>query len=161
MSEKIGKGKVVGFSYTLKNDSGEVLDKSSEPLVYLHGGGNIIEGLESGLEGLSVGDSRKIDVAAREAYGEYDAQLLQKVEKEAFPTDTPIEIGMQFQARSDEGVMVFHVKEVHLDHIIMDGNHPLAGENLHFDVNIASIRDATGEEKQHGHAHGAGGHHHH
>jgi len=159
MSDIISNGKVVGFSYTLKSSSGETLDRSEEPLLYIHGMNNIIPGLESALEGLAVGAQKNVKVEAAQAYGTYDDALVQTVSKDAFPPDANIEVGMSFESSEDEG-MVFYVKDVTTDSVTMDGNHPLAGQDLHFDVKIDSIREATKDEISHGHVHGPGGHHH-
>jgi FKBP-type peptidyl-prolyl cis-trans isomerase SlyD len=160
----IQKGKVIGISYTLKSASGEILDQgpASEPLVYLHGYGNLIPGLESALEGQSVGFKSKVEIAPEEAYGPIHESLKQVVDRSAFPADTQIEVGMGFHAHSDDGSpMTIKIEKVEGSNVHIDGNHPLAGQTLFFDVEVLSERDATSEEISHGHAHGPGGHHHH
>ena len=159
MSEQqVKKGKVVGISYKLHNKEGKVLDESrpGQPLEYLHGSSNIIPGLEKELEGMNVGDSKKVNVPAVDAYGEYKQDLLFKVPKGNFPQDTQLKAGMEFQAQTEEGPMVVVVKEVSDEFVIVDANHPLAGEPLSFDVKIDSVREATDDEKSHGHVHGHG-----
>lgn len=161
----VKKGKVVTMSYLLQNDSGEELDRSQpgEPLVYLHGVGQIVPGLEKQLEGLKEGDKRsKLKVPPDEAYGEMRPDLQLSVERKQFPKEAQVEAGMRFWAHTPEGQKhPFTVVEVKGDTIMIDGNHPLAGETLYFDIEIEGIRDATKEEMEHGHAHGPGGHHHH
>jgi len=163
-----GDGKVVSIHYTLKDDEGEVLDSSSggEPLEYLHGAGNIVPGLEREMVGKGVGDKFKVTVAPADGYGEVEGDGPRAVPRSAFPDDMELEEGMQFFVRGPDGepfpVWVFEVKG---DEIMIDANHPLAGENLHFEVEVIAIRAATGEEIEHGHPHGPEGHgdhgHHH
>ncbi|UOO88530.1 peptidylprolyl isomerase [Vitreoscilla massiliensis] len=157
----VENGKVVSFHYTLTNAQGDVLDQSQDqPMPYLHGAGNIIPGLEKELTGKKVGDKLTVKVPAAEAYGEYHEQLVNDVPREAFQGVDQIEPGMQFQANTPEGVQVITVKAVNGDQVTVDANHPLAGQDLNFDVEIVDVRDATEEESAHGHVHGAGGHHH-
>ncbi|AUZ04461.1 MULTISPECIES: FKBP-type peptidyl-prolyl cis-trans isomerase [Vitreoscilla] len=157
----VENGKVVSFHYTLTNAAGEVLDKSQEhPMPYLHGAGNIIPGLEKELAGKVAGDKLTVNVPAAEAYGEYHEQLVNEVPREAFQGVDVIEPGMQFQAGTPEGVQIITVKAVEGDLVIVDANHPLAGEDLTFEVEIVEVREATEEETAHGHVHGVGGHHH-
>jgi len=153
---------VASFHYTLTNDAGEVLDSSRErePLAYLHGSGNIVPGLEKALTGKAVGDKLKVDVTPEEGYGARVPALVQQVPRSAFNGVERIEPGMQFQAESNMGPVTVVITEVKGDEVTVDGNHPLAGETLHFDVEITEVREASAEETQHGHVHGAGGHHH-
>jgi FKBP-type peptidyl-prolyl cis-trans isomerase SlyD len=157
----IAQDKVVLFHYTLTNDAGEVLDSSSggDPLAYLHGQGNIVAGLEKALAGRQAGDKLHVRVEAADGYGLRDAALVTKVPRRSFGAGT-IKPGMQFQAQLARGetrvVTVTHVKG---DMVTVDGNHPLAGQDLTFDVAITEVRDATAEELAHGHVHGPGGHH--
>ncbi|SMF93279.1 FKBP-type peptidyl-prolyl cis-trans isomerase SlyD [Methylomagnum ishizawai] len=159
---RIATQKVVHIHYTLTNDEGEVLDSSRDhgPLAYLHGAGNIIPGLENALTDRVVGDSFKITIAPEDAYGLRDDDLVQSVPKSAFQGVDEILPGMQFQAQSPEGLQLLTVLGVDEDEVILDGNHPMAGIALTFDVEITDIRDATAEELDHGHVHGGGGHHH-
>ena len=157
----IANNHVVSFHYTLTNAEGEQLDKSQgEPLVYLQGAGNIIPGLEKALLGKTTGDKFTITIPAAEAYGEYNTDLVQEVPAQMFQGIENIEVGMQFQAQTDDGVQIVTVKAIEGDNIIVDANFPLAGQDLTFDVEIAEVRDASAEEIEHGHVHGAGGHHH-
>lgn len=152
---------VACFHYTLTNDRGEVLDRSSdEPLAYLHGGGNIIPGLEKALAGKQVGDKLEVTVDPTQGYGEKRPELIQQVPREAFQGIDQIETGMSFSAQSNAGPMRVTVTAVDGDQITVDGNHPLAGETLHFAVEITEVRAASAEELEHGHVHGPGGHHH-
>jgi len=149
--------KVVSFHYTLTNDAGEVIDTTagSEPLPYLHGEENIVPGLELALEGKSVGDKLKVSLDAADAYGELDPALIEVVSAELFEGIDSLEAGMEFETESDNGEVEFvRITEVDGDNVTIDGNHPLAGQNLNFDVEITDIRDATEEELKHGHAHG-------
>ena len=159
---QISDNKVVSIHYTLTNDKGEVLDSSSgkAPLAYLHGNKNIISGLENALNEKVVGDKFNISIPPEEAYGVHDEALIQVIPKRVFQGIEEIEAGMQFQAKSDEGIQVVTVTKVDGDKITVDGNHALAGETLTFDVEVADIREATQEELQHGHVHGPGGHGH-
>ena len=157
----VENGKVVSFHYTLTNAQGDVLDQSQDqPMPYLHGAGNIIPGLEKELAGKKVGDKLTVKVPAAEAYGEYHEQLVNDVPREAFQGVDQIEPGMQFQANTPEGVQVITVKAVNGETVTVDANHPLAGQDLNFDVEIVEVREATEEESAHGHVHGVGGHHH-
>ena len=153
---------VASFHYTLTNDKGEVLDSSTggDPMAYLHGQGNIIGGLEKALLGKKAGDKLKVTVAPGEAYGERRQELVQQVPKAAFQGVPEIQPGMAFTAQSNQGAMRVVVTAVEGDNVTVDGNHPLAGETLHFDVEIAEVRVASEEELSHGHVHGPGGHQH-
>jgi FKBP-type peptidyl-prolyl cis-trans isomerase SlyD len=155
----IAKDKVVSIDYTLTNDDGEVLDTSigAGPLSYLHGYGNIIPGLEAALLGKTAGDRFTAKIAAAEAYGERDDQLIMEVERSFFPEDEDLEAGMQFQANTEGGSLIVTIVEVGDDKVKIDGNHALAGMPLTFDVTVVEIRDAEPEELEHGHPHSAGG----
>ncbi|MFO8044429.1 MAG: peptidylprolyl isomerase [Halomonas sp.] len=158
----IAQNSVVAFHYTLTNETGEVLDSSEgrEPLTYLHGAGNIIPGLEKELEGRQAGDKLSAVVAPGEGYGEKQEQLVQEVPRDAFQGVEGIEPGMQFQAQTQGGPLMVTVTSVEGDTVTVDGNHPLAGQTLNFAVEIASVREASEEEIEHGHVHGEGGHQH-
>lgn len=155
----IDNNAAVYLNYTLTDKDGNVLDKSPEgqPLAYLHGHQNIIPGLEKQLEGKSTGDKLTAVVEAAEAYGEYQEQAVQAIPREHFQGVDNIEVGMQFQSQAGDQVMLVTVKEVADDTITVDGNHPLAGKQLTFDVEITEVRTATDEELTHGHIHGVGG----
>ena len=156
--------RVISFHYTLTNKAGEVIDTSrdqQEPFSYLEGKSQIIPGLEKVLALLNVGDTKKIEVAAADAYGMPDAQLVVEVSRDKLPSSNEITVGDQFQASGPQGEMLlFRVLELNGDQVKLDGNHPLAGEDLVFDVEVMKIRDATNEELAHGHAHHGDGHHH-
>lgn len=156
MSLMIGKNSVVGINYTLTNDEGEVMDTSEGrgPLVYLHGANNLIPGLEQELAGKTQGDSFKATIAPDQAYGESNPELIQTLPREMFQGVDNIEPGMGFTAQGPQGQQQqIIVKEVNGDQVTVDGNHPMAGKTLHFDVEIVSIRDASEEEIAHGHVH--------
>lgn len=159
----IAPEKVVLIHYTLKNDAGETLDSSSggEPLAYLHGQGNLIPGLEKALEGKQAGDKLSVSVEPGAGYGQRDDKLVQQVPRRQFG-GANVQPGMQFHAQTSQGqTRVVTVTNIAGDMVTVDGNHPLAGENLHFDVEVTEVRDASAEELEHGHVHGPGGHHHH
>jgi len=149
--------RVVTINYTLTNNQGEELDSSRgegrEPLSYLEGAQNIIGGLESALNEKSVGDQVKVSVEPAEGYGEVNEELVQPVPRTAFEGVESIEPGMQFQAQTPDGPQVVRVVEVNEETVTIDANHPLAGETLHFDVEVIEAREATDEEQEHGHAH--------
>lgn len=156
---QIAQNSVVAFHYTLTNDEGEVLDSSDgrQPLTYLHGAGNIIPGLEKQLEGREAGEKLNVAVAPEEGYGEVQPQLVQEVPRDAFQGVEAVEPGMQFQAQTQGGPLMVTVTKVEGDTVTVDGNHPLAGQKLNFDVEIAEVREASQEEIEHGHVHGEGG----
>jgi FKBP-type peptidyl-prolyl cis-trans isomerase SlyD len=162
---EITKDRVVTLHYELTDPEGEVLDSSKdrEPLTYLHGHGNLIPGLESRLEGWSAPRSETVKVPAQEGYGEHDPEKKIQAKRNQFPADAKIEPGVQFQANGPQGPMVVRIVEVEGDQITLDANHPLAGVDLSFEVEVLEVRDATPDELDHGHAHGRdgkGGHHH-
>ena len=156
MSLRIGDKLVVSMHYTLKDDDGNVIDSSTgeEPLTYLHGAGNIIPGLEKALVGKVQGDSMDVKVAPAEGYGDMVPELIQVIDKSTFKEVEAIEPGMEFQARSPDGDMrTIVVRAVEGEEVTIDANHPLAGMDLHFAVEITAVREATQEEIDHGHAH--------
>lgn len=155
---QITKHKVAAIHYTLTDNDGKVLDTSDgrDPLYYIHGIGNLIPGMEEGLEGKVKGDKFNIKVAPEKGYGVKDSSMVQEVPRAAFGTQE-IQVGMQFQANRGQ---VVTVTKVGLESITVDANHPLAGVELNFAVEVIEIRDASAEEISHGHVHGPGGHHH-
>lgn len=155
--------RVIGFHYTLRDDSGEVLDSSrgGDPLFYLEGSGQIIPGLERQLADLQVGDERKITVAAADAYGDVNPELVAKVKRTQFPAGADLTVGQQFTTEAHEQAPVFTIVDVDAEHVTVDANHPMAGRDLDFEVEIVAVRDATADETAHGHAHGPDGHAHH
>lgn len=160
---KIAPNKVATLHYTLKDDKGVLIESSagSEPLAYIHGIGNLIPGLEEKLEGKQAGDKLSVVVPPEDAYGEHDKELIEEVERAEFDEGEALEVGKEFQYDDEDG-NVFHVRIVKIegDTVTVDGNHPLAGQTLAFDVEVISVRDASAEELEHGHVHGEGGHHH-
>jgi len=159
---KIAKDKVVSIDYTLTNDNGQVLDTSDgrEPLAYLHGHGNIIPGLEEELTGKEAGDKMDVTVPPEKAYGARNEQLMVQVDKSQFDPNVELKPGMEFQTQDQNGVHYFRLDKIMGDTVLLDGNHPLAGETLKFAVEIKDVREATKEELEHGHVHGPGGHQH-
>ncbi len=159
---QIGPNSVVSIHYTLSNDAGETLDASAEgsPLVYLHGAHNIIPGLERELVGKRVGDALTVKVQPEDGYGTKQDELIQQVPRNAFPDSDSLQVGMRFTAESDQGHISVVITELTDTTATVDGNHPLAGVVLNFDVNIADIREASAEEIAHGHVHTPGHHHH-
>jgi FKBP-type peptidyl-prolyl cis-trans isomerase SlyD len=158
---QVADNMAVSIHYTLTNDDGEVLDSSigDEALVYLHGGGNIISGLEKALHGKAAGDKFNVRIAAEDAYGELMDEMVQVISREMFEGIDNIEVGMQFHADVSSGAGVVTVVNIEGDEITIDGNHPLAGLTLTFDVEVIDVRTASQEEMAHGHIHGAGCHH--
>jgi FKBP-type peptidyl-prolyl cis-trans isomerase SlyD len=159
---QIAPHSVVSFHYTLTDDQGQVVDSSEgrEPLTYLQGSGQIVPGLEKVMAGRQAGDQFKVDVPAAEGYGERHEELVQQVPREAFQGVADIQPGMQFQGRGPQGVINVTVTSVDGETVHIDGNHPLAGQTLHFAIEVTSVRESTEEEREHGHVHGEGGHHH-
>lgn len=156
---QIANQKVASIHYTLTNDEGNVLDSSEgqEPLAYLHGANNLVPGLEKELEGKTAGDKFKTSVAPDQAYGENDPQLIQELPRTMFAGIDEIEIGMEFHSDTENGPQVVEVVGIEGDTVTIDGNHPLSGMTLHFDVEVTEVRDATAEELEHGHVHAEGG----
>ena len=153
---------VVTFHYTLRNKEGQLLDSSTggQPIAFLEGGGQIIDGLEEALIGVAAGTKKKVEVAAARAYGERDASLVRKVKRNQLPVDE-LKLGDMFQTGNDHHAPVVTVTAIQGEEVTLDANHPLAGVDLVFDTEVVSVRQATPEEISHGHAHGPGGHHHH
>lgn len=164
MSELVADGVVVLCQYTLKDGSGEVLDSSSpgDPLVYLHGGSNIVPGLERELTGKAVGDRVEVVVAPEDGYGPRSGES-QKVDRSNFPPEVQLEAGMHFVVQQEDGEVVpVWVAAVDEEAAHITTDHPLSGVELHFDVTIERLRAPTEDELKHGHPHGPDGasHHH-
>ena len=161
---QIAPDTVVLIHYTLTSDEGEVLDSSrqgGEPLPYLHGHNNIVPGLENALTGLVVGDKRQVKVSPEDGYGQPNPDMVQKVPQSDFPAEIPREVGLQIFAEGPGGQhFPMWITAFDDDHVTVDGNHPLAGKNLNFDIEVVEVRKATDEERAHGHVHGPGGHDH-
>lgn len=163
MTLAIANDHVVTIHYRLTLDDGSIADESfgGDPLVYLHGARNIVPGLERQLAGKHKGDKIEAVVAANEGYGEYDPTAEQTVPKTAFPPNVALQVGMQFQTRARNGQpMPVWIRAIKDDQVVVSANHPMAGQRLNFTVEVLDVRKATHEEKQHGHVHGPGGHHH-
>ncbi len=160
---EISKNNVATINYRLSDQNGNLIDSSEggDPVVYLHGAGNLVPGLEKALEGKSKGDTLSVTVTPEEGFGDRNESLVQDVPRDRFEGAGDVEVGMQFQAQTPSGPRVFRVVDVQNDTVRVDGNHALAGETLRFDVEVMDVRNASAEEIQHGHAHGPGGHHHH
>lgn len=158
----IAPNRVAAFHYTLTDDAGTVLDRSAdEPMVYLHGHHNIVPGLERQMEGMASGDKKKVSVSPADGYGERQEGMTQPVPRGQFPPGTELQVGMPLHAQGQDGnTMVVWIEAIEGDTIFVTANHPLAGVTLHFEVEVTDVRDATDEERAHGHAHGPGGHQH-
>ena len=153
---------VIGFHYTLKDKDGNIIDTSQDttPLHFLEGSGQIIPGLEKEIVGLNIGDKKNVQVKAADAYGEVIPDLQITVQKSQFPPDKDLQVGDQFQVNEDPNAPIFTVVGIEGEEVHIDGNHPMAGHDLFFDIELTEKREATQEELDHGHAHGEGGHHH-
>jgi FKBP-type peptidyl-prolyl cis-trans isomerase SlyD len=153
---QITKHKIVTIDYTLSNGQGAVLNSSigDEPFTFIHGTGSIIPGLETALEGKSSGDEFMVRIKPEEGYGPRNDSLTQVVSKDLFEDVGELKVGMQFEAKTETGKQLLTITRIEGNDVTVDGNHPLAGETLHFDVKIRDVRDATSEELSHGHAHG-------
>ncbi len=153
---QIAQNKVAVITYTLTNADGDVLDQAGEaqPFAFIAGIGSIIPGLDQALEGKQAGDSLNVTIPPEQAYGERIDALTQTVPLEMFQGVDKVEPGMQFNAQTNQGMSVVTVTKVEGDQVTIDGNHPLAGQTLNFDVKVLEVRDATAEELEHGHVHG-------
>lgn len=160
----IADGHVVVLNYTLRSSSGEVIDASTkeEPLAYLHGADNIVPGLEQALTGKTAGYTGKVIVEPADGYGEREDIAPQAVPRAAFPSDVKLFVGMQLMAEgpNQEHAPIW-IAGIDGEQILVDSQHPLAGETLDFDVEVLAVRKATAEEEHHGHPHGPDGHGHH
>jgi len=154
---KVTDGLVVSMEYTLRVD-GKVVDSSAggDPLEYLHGVGNIIPGLEREVDGMAVGESKNVTVSVEDGYGEVDEEAFMEAPRSEFPTDMPMNPGVEMELTGPEGQPMYaRIESVEGETVLLNMNHPLAGKELHFDVKVVNLRDATDEEMDHGHAHGA------
>jgi FKBP-type peptidyl-prolyl cis-trans isomerase SlyD len=155
--------KVVTFNYILKDSEGNLLDSTDKggPLSFITGNQQILPGLEDVLSGMIIGSKKNVKLTAVDAYGEYDENAIQKVKRNLFPEEAELEIGKTYFGHSPEGQhLQFVITEIENDDVTVNFNHPLAGKDLEFDVELLDVRDATPEEISHGHVHGPGGHHH-
>ena len=158
---QIGKDTVVELHYQLFDTDGEVIEKTDEPIEYLHGGyGGMFPAVEKALEGMDVGETCKVRLTPDDGFGDYDAELVHVEPRDKFPEQ--IEVGMQFEGKGEESgdTIVYTVTDIADEKVVVDGNHPLAGQTLHMECTIVGVREASAEEVSHGHAHGAHGHHH-
>jgi FKBP-type peptidyl-prolyl cis-trans isomerase SlyD len=158
---QIDQDTVVGLTYELTDADGGLIEKTDAPVEYLHGGyEGIFASVERALAGKSVGDTCRVRLEPEDAFGEYDAELVQLEPLEKFPAN--VAVGMQFEGRSEQSgrTLVYTVTEIAEGKVVVDGNHPLAGRTLDFACTVMAVRSATAEEITHGHVHGAGGHHH-
>lgn len=161
MSMQIGKNMVVSLDYELADAAGKVIEKTQHPITYLHGGyDGIFPLVEEALQGKKVGDKCKVTLEPDDAFGEYEADMVRTEAKNLFPDN--ISVGMQFEgaAEGSNDYTVYTVKEIKGDKVVVDGNHPLAGQTLVFSGTVTEVRPASREELQHGHVHGPHGHHH-
>lgn len=157
---QIAKNSVVTLDYTVVDPDGNMIDDGQQPLVYLHGGyDGIFPALEEALHGKTVGEKLKIKLQPEDAFGDYDEELVLVEDVSQFPES--IEVGMSFErVGDDDEEMIYRITDIADGKVVVDGNHPLAGTALVFDLTIAGVRPATAEEMSHGHVHGPGGHHH-
>lgn len=155
---KIAADTVVTLEYTLTDDSGEVIDASDgEPLEYLHGQGQLVPGLERQLEGHKAGETLAVDVLPAEGYGDHEPARVVQVERNELPADLDPEVGMELNTEGPNGEPItLWITDVSETEITLDGNHPLAGQTLHFNIEVRAVRAATEEELTHGHVHGPG-----
>ena len=158
----IENNRVVSLAYTLRDNDDNIIDQSDDgSFWYLHGASNIIPGLENALTGKTKGDELAVSVAPEEGYGEREQERIQDVPRDMFPPEQELASGMQFHAQSPDGhAVMVTITSIEGDTITVDGNHPLAGVQLNFDVRIMEVREATSEEIDHGHVHGPEGHQH-
>ena len=158
----IKKNNVVSIDYTLKNNEGTVIDTSSgrSPLVYMHGSGALIPGMEKSLESKSEGDEFHVSITPAEAYGNRDEDLVHKVNRAELAHLQDLALGMELEVQADDTPLVMTIIELTDELVVLDGNHPMSGQTLNFDIQVRSIREATSEEISHGHVHGPGGHDH-
>jgi len=156
---QIADGTVVAMDYALKDDEGTLIDQSQpgQPLVYLHGHRNIIPGLEAALVGKAAGDTAEVRVDPADGYGEPNPALEQVVPRERFQGVEDLQVGMQFQANTEQGPVSVRIVKIEEDDVTVDGNHPLAGKHLNFNVTIQEVRAATEEEIANGHLNQGGG----
>lgn len=160
---KIAKDTVVSLQYRLSDGDGTLLEQTSDPISYLHGGyDGIFPAVEETLHGKDVGDRCEVKMDPDDAFGEYDHNLVRVEPREMFPPE--VVVGMQFEGGAEgadqDDYMLYTVVEVTDAEVTVDGNHPLAGKVLNFDCTVTGVRPATAEELSHGHVHGEGGHHH-
>jgi FKBP-type peptidyl-prolyl cis-trans isomerase SlyD len=158
---QVAKDTVVTLDYAVYGSDGELIEKTEEPVEYLHGGyGGMFPAVEKALEGKSVGETTRVRLTPDDGFGDYDADLVHVEPRDKFPDS--VEIGMQFEGKGEESgnALVYTVTDIADGKVVVDGNHPLAGQTLHIECTVTGVRPASAEELSHGHAHGAHGHHH-
>ncbi len=163
LDKVVADDQVVSIAYTLRDEEGELIDSAPDevPLEFIQGYGQIITGLEDELYGMSLGDEKDLIIAPENAYGEYDPEASQVAPLDAFPQEMELEIGLPVEVygeEADDPIEGF-IADIYDDSVLLDFNHPLAGETLHFHVKVVGLRDATAEELDHGHVHGDGHEH--
>jgi len=153
---------IIGFHYTLKDKDGEVMDSSRgrPPMLIMTGAQQIVPGLEKEIIGMKKGDTKTVIVAAEDAYGPVQERLKMTVQRSQFPPEADLTVGVQFRVNNDDQMGIFTIAKIEGDDIHIDGNHPMAGKELHFDIEITEKRMPAPDELAHGHAHGPGGAHH-
>ena len=159
---EIAKNTVVSLKYQLFGTDGQLIEQTDEPVEYLHGGyGNMFPAVEKALEGKNVGETCRVRLTPDDGFGDYDADLVHVESRDKFPDN--VQVGMQFEGQGNESgeTLVYTVTDVAEGKVVVDANHPLAGQTLHFECTITDVRAASDEEMSHGHVHGEGGHHHH
>jgi FKBP-type peptidyl-prolyl cis-trans isomerase SlyD len=161
MTSIVRDNMVVSLAYTLKLENGEVVDyaDADDPLEYLHGAGNIVPGLERELTGMQIGETKEVAVKPVDAYGEYDEEAVERIDRKQLPKNMPpLALDMELEVSdADDNIMIATVREIGPNHVTLDFNHPLAGQTLFFTVNVVGVRDASEEEIAHGHVHGMHG----
>lgn len=156
-----GQKRVLSFNYVLKDNKGQVLDSSTDgPMAFLEGASQIIPALEEAIKDLAAGEKKNVKLKAKDAYGDFDDKMTMKVPREEL-SHLQIEVGGFLQLQLSDQTRVVRISDINDKEVTLDANHPLAGQDLEFDIEIVETRPATEEELAHGHAHGAGGHHHH
>ncbi|MGZ8203861.1 MAG: FKBP-type peptidyl-prolyl cis-trans isomerase [Burkholderiales bacterium] len=159
---QVGKDTVVSVRYELYGTDGELIEKTEEPVEYLHGGyGGMFPAVEKALEGKSIGETCRVRLAPDDGFGDYDADLVHVEPRDKFPEH--VEVGMQFEGEGEQSgdTVVYTVTDLAEGKVVVDGNHPLAGQTLQFECTVTGVRAASTEEMSHGHVHGEHGHHHH
>lgn len=159
---QVGKNTVVSLRYQLFGTEGQLIEETEDPVEYLHGGyGNMFPAVEKELEGKDVGETCVVRLAPDDGFGDYDADLVHIEPRDKFPEN--VQVGMQFEGQGNESgdTLLYTVTDIADGKVVVDGNHPLAGQTLRFECTITEVRAASEEELSHGHVHGPGGHHHH
>jgi len=159
---KIEKEKVVVLKLVLKDEKNQILEATDDkhPLAYIHGSGEMVPGIEKALDNKKVGSKVSKTIGPKEGYGDYREEWVQTAPLENFDDPIRVKVGVQFQAKTDNGVRIATVTKIEDKSVTIDMNHPYAGKSLSFDAEVLEVREATKEEKEHGHVHGLGGHHH-